>query len=375
MRNIFFNSINNSKNYLKHVEYLLSDYQLIRNKHFSIKCLKVLQPLFLNSNILLTHSATAGLEIIAHLLNIEKGDEVILPSFTFVSSANSFVSQGSIPVFVDIEKEGLSIDLGLVEKAITPKTKAVVAVHYAGHPCDLNRLKEICMKHQIYLIEDAAMAFGNNFEGIQLGGIGDFGVISFDVTKQISSIQGGLLIVNNEKFQKRANNIYHNGTNRSNFTNGIVPHYEWVDVGSKYQMNELNAAFLYEDLNQFLEVLTIRNKLSKIYYKELLPLKNKHQLTLMPQELLEENYHEFYVLLKDKLDRDKCINYLAERAIEAMFHYTPLHNSKKGRLFINNELPNTTEISDRLLRLPLHAEMDEEDVRYIAKQVISYCDE
>ena len=374
MRIVSFNSISKSKKYLKHLEYLLSDYELIRNKHFSIKCLKELQPLFSNSNILLTHSATAGLEIIAHLLNIEKGDEIILPSFTFVSSANSFVSHGATPIFVDIEKETLGINLALVEKAITPKTKAVVAVHYAGHPCDLNRLKGICMKHQIYLIEDAAMAFGNNFEGIQLGGIGDFGVISFDVTKQISSIQGGLLIVNNKKFQKRANDIYHNGTNRSNFTKGIVPHYEWVDVGSKYQMNELNAAFLYEDLNQFTEVLVTRNKLSKIYYKELLPFENKHQLMLMPQELLENNYHEFYVLLKDKLDRDKCINYLAERAIEAMFHYIPLHNSKKGRLFISNELPNTIEISERLLRLPLHAEMDEEDVRYIAKQVISYCD-
>jgi dTDP-4-amino-4,6-dideoxygalactose transaminase len=375
MKKILFNNISKSKNYLKHVEYLFSDYHLIRGKHFSNLCLEKMQPLFPESSLLLTHSATGGLEIIAHLLNIEKGDEIILPSFTFVSSANAFVSHGATPVFVDIELETLNLDLDLVENAITPKTKAVVAVHYAGHPCDLNRLKEICNRHQIYLIEDAAMAFGNTFEEFQLGGIGDFGVISFDVTKQISSIQGGLLIIKNEKFQKRANNIYHIGTNRSDFTEGIVPYYEWVDVGSKFQMNELNAAILYEQLEQADDILEKRNRLSKLYYEELLPLESQQKLKLISQNLVESNYHEFYILLKDKLERDKFSSYLAEKGIESMFHYIPLHNSKMGSSFSNSKIKNTIEISDALLRLPLHTEIDEEDAKYITQTIKLYWNE
>lgn len=375
MKKILFNNISKSKNYLKHVEHLFSDYNIIRNKHYTNLCIKELQPVFPESHLLLTHSATGGLEIIAHLLDIERGDEIIMPSFTFVSSANAFVSHGATPVFVDIELETLNLDLDLVEKAITPKTKAVVAVHYAGHPCDLNRLKEICDRHQIYLIEDAAMAFGNKFEGAQLGGIGDFGVISFDVTKQISAIQGGLLIVNNEKFQKRANNIYHIGTNRSDFTQGIVPYYEWVDVGSKFQMNELNAAILYEQLQQSEEILQKRNRLSKVYYEELLRLESQQKLKLIPQNLVDDNYHEFYVLLKDKIERDKFSNYLADKGIESMFHYIPLHNSKMGSSFGKNKMQNAVETSDILLRLPLHAEMNEEDVRYVADVIKLYWDE
>lgn len=370
-----FNNISKSKNYLKHVEHLFSDYNIIRNKHYSNLCIKELQPLFPESHLLLTHSATGGLEIIAHLLDIERGDEIIMPSFTFVSSANAFVSHGATPVFIDIELETLNLDLSLVEKAITPKTKAVVAVHYAGHPCDLSKLREICNKYQIYLIEDAAMAFGNKFEGKQLGGIGDFGVISFDVTKQISAIQGGMLIINNQKFQKRANNIYHIGTNRSDFTEGIVPYYEWVDVGSKYQMNELNAAILYEQIKDADQILEQRNKLSKLYYNELRLLEKKDTFRLLNQKSINDNYHEFYILLENKAERDKFSKYLAEKGIESMFHYIPLHNSKMGSSFSNIKIDNTIKISDTLLRLPLHTEMNEEDVKYISQIIKLYLNE
>lgn len=375
MKKILFNNISKSKNYLKHVEHLFSDYNLIRNKYYSNLCICELQSLFPESHLLLTHSATGGLEIIAHLLDIERGDEIIMPSFTFVSSANAFVSHGAKPVFVDIELETLNLDIDLVEKAITPKTKAVVAVHYAGHPCDMNKLREICNKHQIYLIEDAAMAFGNKFEGKQLGGIGDFGVISFDVTKQISAIQGGLLIVNNEKFKKRANNIYHIGTNRSDFTEGIVPYYEWVDVGSKYQMNELNAAILYEQIKDADQILEQRNKLSKLYYNELGLLEKKDTFRLLNQRSINDNYHEFYILLKNKAERDNFSSYLAENGIESMFHYIPLHNSKMGSSFSNIKIANTIKISDTLLRLPLHTEMNEEDVKYISHIIKLYLNE
>lgn len=371
MKKILFNNISKSKNSFKYVEYLFSDYDLIRNKHFSNLCLKELQPLFPKSHLLLTHSATGGLDIIAHLLNIEKGDEIIIPSFTFVSSANAFVSRGATPVFVDIELETLNLDLDLVEKAITPKTKAIVAVHYAGHPCNLKRLKEICERHQIFLIEDAAMAFGNKFQGKQLGSIGDFGVISFDVTKQISAIQGGLLIINNEKFQNRANNIYHIGTNRSDFQKGNVPYYEWVDVGSKFQMNELNAAILYDQLSQSNTVLEKRNRLSKLYYEQLISLDTQGKLKLISKELLKENYHEFYVLLKDLGEREKLTELLLANGIESMFHYIPLHNSEMGNSFNSNKIANVSEVSNCLLRLPLHTEMKEDDVEYITRTIKS----
>lgn len=373
MKKILFNNISKSKNYLKHVEHLFSDYDLIRNKHFSNLCLEELQPLFPKSHLLLTHSATGGLEIIAYLLNIEKGDEIIIPSFTFVSSANAFVSHGATPVFVDIELETLNLDLDLVEKAITPKTKAVVAVHYAGHPCDLNRLKEICNRHNIYLIEDAAMAYGNKFEEKQLGGIGDFGVISFDSTKHISAVQGGLLIINNEKFQKRANNIYHIGTNRSDFTEGIVPYYEWVDVGSKYQMNELNAAILYEQLIHQNQIFEKRKVLSSNYYIALKPLKCLGYFSLLNEDLVASNTHEFYLITNNSKERDNLANYLFRNNVEALFHYNPLHLSKKGILlgrYLGGN--NALNVSECMLRLPMHDEIGNDEINIVVHLIRSY---
>lgn len=321
----------------------------------------------------MTHSATGGLEIIAHLLNIEKGDEIIIPSFTFVSSANAFVSHGATPVFVDIELETLNLDLDLVEKAITPKTKAVVAVHYAGHPCDLNRLKEICNRHNIYLIEDAAMAYGNKFEEKQLGGIGDFGVISFDSTKHISAVQGGLLIINNEKFQKRANNIYHIGTNRSDFTEGIVPYYEWVDVGSKYQMNELNAAILYEQLIHQNQIFEKRKVLSSNYYIALKPLKCLGYFSLLNEDLVASNTHEFYLITNNSKERDNLANYLFRNNVEALFHYNPLHLSKKGILlgrYLGGN--NALNVSECMLRLPMHDEIGNDEINIVVHLIRSY---
>lgn len=243
MRPIKFNSSCKSNSYTSHFELLNSDYTLFRDKHFSAKCLNWLENTYSSSHLLLTHSATGGLEIIAQLMNLKDGDEVIMPSFTFVSSANAFVGLGATPVFVDINKQTLNLDLDFVEEAITPRTKAIVAMHYIGHACELGRLRAICDNHNLFLIEDAATGFGGHYRGKPLGAIGDFGVISFDITKHISAVQGGLLLINNADFAKRANQIYHNGTNRVEFENGETSYYEWVGAGSKYQMNELNAAF------------------------------------------------------------------------------------------------------------------------------------
>lgn len=370
--NILFNNIGKTTNYLQHIELLYSDYNLFRKKHFSNLCLGILRPIYPDSKLLLTHSATGALEMIALLMNIQTGDEVILPSFTFVSSANAFVSRGATPVFADIEPETLNIDPDLVEKLITPKTKAIVAVHYAGHACDLNRLKVICEKHQLFLVEDAAMAFGNTFEGQPLGTIGDFGVISFDITKQISAVQGGLLLVNNPKFSKRAGHIYHIGTNREDFIEGNAPYYEWVDVGSKFQMNEMNAVSLYDQLIRYNEILTHRNQISKHYYRELQTLEQEGKFVLITEKQIPENYHEFYLLLNDKKEREHFTSYLLQNGIEAMFHYISLHQTMKGRSFSSDTLPNASGISDRLLRLPLHTEMGNEETEYICKTIKSY---
>lgn len=373
--NILFNNIGKTTNYLQHIELLYSDYNLFRKKHFSNLCLAVLKPIYPDSKLLLTHSATGALEMIALLMGIEKGDEVIIPSFTFVSSANAFVSRGATPVFADIEPETLNIDLDLVENLITPKTKAIVAVHYAGHACDLNRLKAICAKHQLFLVEDAAMAFGNTFEGQPLGTIGDFGVISFDITKQISAVQGGLLLVNNPKFSKRAGHIYHIGTNREDFMEGNAPYYEWVDVGSKFQMNEMNAVSLYDQLTRYKEILHHRNELSKAYFLQLSSLEHANKIKLLPQQLLEENFHEFYLLLENKAEREKLSTCLHQKGIETMFHYIPLHNSRMGLSFNTPFISHAITISDCLLRLPLHTEMSEEDVKFISETIKTYYDE
>jgi dTDP-4-amino-4,6-dideoxygalactose transaminase len=372
MMKVLFNNIGKTTNYIQNIELLYSDYNLFRKKHFSNLNLEILQKIYPSSKLFLTHSATGALEMIALLMNIQKGDEVILPSFTFVSSANAFVSRGATPVFVDIETETLNLDLELVEKAITPKTRAIIAVHYAGHSCDLNRLKSICEKHNLFLVEDAAMAFGNTYDGKPLGTIGDFGVISFDITKQISAVQGGLLLVNNQDFRKRAGYIYHIGTNREDFMEGNIPYYEWVDVGSKFQMNEMNAVSLYDQLIHFEEILTHRNKLSKQYYEQLKVLEESELLKLMPLKCLEKNYHEFYLLLKSKYEREKLTSFLATKGIETMFHYIPLHSSQMGSSVQLSNLPKVTEISDCLLRLPLHTEIGNSEVEYISETIKTY---
>lgn len=373
MKKILFNDIYKSCNYTKNIELLFSDYELIRKKHFSTLCINKLQLTFPKSELLLTHSATGALEIIANLIDIQPGDEVIMPSFTFVSTANAFVNKVAIPVFIDINPSTLNIDVTLIEQAITTKTKAIIAMHYAGHPCDMKALKIICKHYNLYLIEDAAVGFGNYFEEQAIGSIGDFGVISFDVTKHISAIQGGVLIINNQKFIDRANVIYHNGTNRIAFQKGETPYYEWVDCGSKYQMNEMNAAVLMEQLNDSDDILKFRNKLSLVYHDSLKDLAQKNKLRLIPEYLLSTNFHEFYIILNTSEEREELRIYLNKNNIEALFHYIPLHNTemglKIGRYFGGN---HTVKISQQLLRLPLHTEIEIVEVEFITATISSF---
>jgi dTDP-4-amino-4,6-dideoxygalactose transaminase len=373
MKKILFNTVNKSCNYTKNIELLFSDYELFRKKHFSTLSINKLEQTFTNSELFLTHSATGALEIIATLLEIEPGDEIIMPSFSFISTASAFVNKGAIPIFIDIDSTTLNIDTKLIEQAITSKTKAIIAMHYGGNSCDLNALKSICDQHNLLLIEDAAMGFGGVFEGKPLGTFGDLSVISFDITKHIQAIQGGLLIVNNKKFCKRAHYIYNIGTNRNDYQNGDVPYYEWVDYGSKYQMNELNAAVLFEQLNNSEDILNHRKKISKLYYEKLRPFELANAIKLMPFETLNTNIHEFYILLNSEQERDDLRNHLNDYHIEALFHYNPLHKSimgaKKGRYIGFN---NTEMISKKLLRLPFHNEITETDINYIVVSIESF---
>ncbi|MBP9187510.1 MAG: dTDP-4-amino-4,6-dideoxygalactose transaminase [Bacteroidia bacterium] len=372
MGRILFNDVRKSDNYTKNIALLFSDYELFRKKHFSTLCINHLNKHFSDSKLFLTHSATGALEMIATLIDIKPGDEIIMPSFTYVSTANAFVSAGATPVFVDINSTTLNIDETLIEAAITPKTKAIIAMHYAGHACNLIALKDICKKHNLFLIEDAAMAYGNYYNNQPLGSIGDFGVISFDITKHISAIQGGLLLVNNDKYRARASNIYHIGTNREDFQQKKAEYYEWVDIGSKYQMNELNAAVLYDDLLNEAAVFEHRKNISNFYYELLNPLAKSGKIQLINEALIKNNIHEFYLIAQTKNERDNLAQYLAQENIEAYFHYMPLHTSQMGKQFKYHGANNSHNISEEILRLPLHAAITIKDLEYIVAKIIQY---
>jgi dTDP-4-amino-4,6-dideoxygalactose transaminase len=368
-REIKFNSLYSSSNYTKNLEKLFANYDLFRQKHFSNLCIELLQEDYPKSSILLTHSATAALEMIALALDIQAGDEIILPSYTFVSTANAFALRGAKLIFVDIETETLGIDPDLIEELISEKTKAIVAVHYGGQACQINRLKDIAQRNRIILIEDAAMTFGSSHDNQALGTFGDFGVVSFDITKHVSATQGGLLLINNQNYSEKLHQIYHLGTNRKAFEEKNVPYYEWVATGSKYQMPETNACILLAQLNQKEQLLSQLSILSETYFKALAPLVERKFLKAMGP-YRQPNYHEVFIICHSKDERKELADYLKDSEIEAFFHYIPLHNSQFGYQYVfygTND--RTTQISNTLLRLPLHQNMTKEDVLYVSNQV------
>ena len=371
-REIKFNSFYSSSNYTKNLEKLFADYELFRQKHFSNQCIQLLREDYPASEILLTHSATGALEMIALAIDIQEGDEIILPSYTFVSTANAFALRGAKLIFVDIELDTLGIDPELVKEAITEKTKAIVCVHYAGQACKIDELRKIADEHKLLLIEDAAMAFGSKHKGQSLGSFGDYGVVSFDITKHLSATQGGLLLINKPSIIKKALQIYHTGTNRAAFEHGAVPYYEWVGLGSKYQMPETNAAILQVQLANREAILKKQNELSRIYHQNLQVLADIG-VTITPAKLLDNNYHEFYILCRSLDERKNLRKYLEENGVESMFHYIPLHTSQYGITF-EALMPqnNTISISSRLLRLPLHNRMTNDDVIYSSSLILNF---
>jgi dTDP-4-amino-4,6-dideoxygalactose transaminase len=319
---------------------------------------------------LLTHSCTAALEMAAILCDIQPGDEVIMPSYTFVSTANAFVLRGAIPVFVDIRPDTLNIDESLIEPAITERTKAIVPVHYAGVPCEMNRIMDVASAHDLLVIEDAAQALLSTYGGKALGTIGHFGCLSFHETKNIISGEGGALLVNDMRYTDRAEIIREKGTNRSQFFRGEVDKYTWVDIGSSFLPTELVGAFLYAQLEQADAIITRRRQICSTYAERLATLHQSGLITL-PSFDKDSNGHMFYLLL-DSLDvRSKLIVHLKERGILPVFHYVPLHSSPAGRKFgrTGTTMSQTDQLSERLLRLPLYFEMADTDIGRICDAI------
>ncbi|MEZ8445399.1 dTDP-4-amino-4,6-dideoxygalactose transaminase [Vibrio splendidus] len=325
---------------------------------------------------LLTPNCTQALEMAAILLNIVPGDEVIMPSFTFVSTANAFVLRGAKVVFVDIRPDTMNIDESLIEAAITPKTKAIVVVHYAGVACEMDAIMDIAAKNQLYVVEDAAQAMMTTYKGKYLGTIGHIGTFSFHETKNYTSGgEGGLLIVNDSKFSERAEIIREKGTNRSLFFRGMVDKYSWVDLGSSYLPSEIQAAYLWSQLQ--IATLINDNRLAtwRRYYTGLTKLNELGFIDLpsIPVEI-NHNAHMFYIKVKDINTRSSLISFLKSKGIMAVFHYIPLHSSSAGgkySSFIGYDL-HTSSQSERLLRLPIYYGMTIEDVDKVISEVTCF---
>ncbi len=308
------------------------------------------------SKALLTHSCTAALEIAAMVAGLEEGDEVIMPSYTFVSSANAFVLRGAVPVFVDIRPDTLNIDESKIEAAITKKTKAIVPVHYAGVACEMDTIMAIAQKHNLLVIEDAAQGICADYKGRPLGSIGHMGAFSFHETKNVISGEGGALLINDVRFIEAAEIVREKGTNRSRFFRGQVDKYTWVDIGSSYLPGEVIAAFLLAQLQEA-QAITQRRKAIWQQYHEFFAAYEQAGRLIRPSipADAENNAHMYYIILKDLADRTEFIMHMKEHDVNCVFHYVPLHSSPAGKRFsrVSGAMTHTETLSDRLVRLPL----------------------
>lgn len=342
---------------------------------YTKKCELLLEKHFSAKQVLLTPSCTAALEIAALLCDIKEGDEVILPSYTFVSTANAFALRGAQLRFVDIRSDTMNLDENLIEEAINENTKAIVPVHYAGLACEMDFIAEIARKHGIYLIEDAAQGVNAKYKNSYLGTLSDIGAYSFHETKNFVCGEGGALIINSSEFKERAEIIREKGTNRSKFLRGQVDKYTWVDLGSSYLLSEIQAAFLYAQLMNMEKITAQRKAIFDQYYDELQPLVTKGELRLpyIPEECIT-NYHMFYILLADHQIRSALIKHLKGKGIQAEFHYVPLHNSPMAKRmgYSCGTLPVTEDVSKRLLRLPFYNGLSEVDIRAVIKEVFAF---
>ena len=360
---------------LEYIKVAIENRKICGDGEFTKKCSSWIEQNTGTAKALLTTSCTHATEMSAILANIKEGDEVIMPSYTFVSTADAFVLRGARVVFVDIRPDTMNIDETLIENAITDRTKAIVPVHYAGVACEMDTICSLADKYGLFVIEDAAQAVMSSYKGIPLGSIGDFGCFSFHETKNFSMGEGGALLIKRGEDIEKAEIVREKGTNRSNFFRGQIDKYTWLDAGSSYLPSELNAAYLWAQFEEADKIFNSRMSNWNIYYDRLKHLEDKGVLELpqIPKEC-KHNAHMFYIKVQDLSERTELINYLKEKNINAVFHYIPLHSSPAGLKFgkfIGEDKYTTTE-SERLLRLPLYYGLKKNEVQYITEIIEGY---
>jgi dTDP-4-amino-4,6-dideoxygalactose transaminase len=342
----------------------IANAHLAGNGAFSRRCEAWLQREIGCAKALLTHSGTAALEMSALLLDIRPGDEVIMPSFTFVSTANAFALRGGVPVFVDIRADTLNIDERLIEPAITPRTRAIVAVHYAGVACEMGAIAEVARRHGVSVIEDAAQALGATYRGRPLGSFGELAAVSFHETKNVIAGEGGALLINDAEAVGRAEILREKGTDRSRFFRGEVDKYTWVDVGSSFLPSELTAAFLWAQMQSASDIHRRRTQIWDWYYQRLAGLERRGRLRRPTAPAhCGHNAHLFYVLVEPEV-RPRLLEQLNRDGINAVFHFVPLHNSPAGLKFARTcgPLPRSESLSASVVRLPMWIGLTESDV-------------
>lgn len=372
---ILFNIPPHVGNELKYIQHAIESNKICGDGEYTKKCNKWIEDSFNAPKALLTTSCTHALEMSAILCDIKPGDEVIMPSFTFVSTADAFVMRGAKIVFVDIRPDTMNIDENLIEAAITDKTKVICPVHYAGVSCEMDKIMDIAKRYNLYVVEDAAQGVMSTYKGKALGTIGDFGCYSFHETKNYSMGEGGALLIKDEQYFEKAEIIREKGTNRSKFFRGQIDKYTWMDFGSSYLPSDMNAAYLWAQLEMANKINDSRLECWKLYYKGLLPLADKGyiDLPIIPENCIH-NAHMFYIKTKDIDERTKLINYLKENNILTVFHYIPLHTAPAGLQFgrFHGEDVYTTKESERLLRLPLYYGLGFKDVEFIVSKITEF---
>lgn len=351
----------------------ISKGEISGDRFYTKKCTEFIEQIFGTKKALLTTSCSSALDMAALLLDLKENDEVIMPSYTFVSTANAVVLRGAKPVFAEIDGNTLNIDPIDVERKITEKTKAIFPVHYAGVSCDMDKIMNIAKKYNLKVVEDAAQGVNAKYKGRYLGTIGDIGCYSFHETKNYSCGEGGAILINyDEELAKRAEIIREKGTNRSQFIRGEVDKYTWIDVGSSYLLSDILASILWAQFEKLDEINSKRKKIYETYYEGLKILEDKGKLKLpVIPKYCQSNYHIFYILLNSEEERNYLLDKLKQKDIQATFHYIPLHISPMGRKlgYKSDDLPVTEDVSKRILRLPIYPELCLEDVNYIIEVI------
>ena len=359
----------------KYIKKAIINEKICGDGEFTKKCSQWMKNKCNVNNVFLTTSCTAALEMSALLSDIKPGDEVIMPSYTFVSTADAFVAKGAKIVFVDIRPDTMNINENLIEEAITDKTKAICPVHYAGVSCEMDKINKIAKKYNLKVIEDAAQGLMSQYKGKALGTIGDFGTISFHETKNYSMGEGGALFFNDEEYKEKAEIVREKGTDRSKFYRGEIDKYTWVDWGSSYLPSDMNAAYLWPQLLHADEIYNNRMDTWNYYFENLkdLATDGKIELPTIPKNCIH-NAHMFYIKTKDLKERTALIAHLKNRDIQAVFHYIPLHSSPAGKKFARFEGEDnfTTKESERLLRLPLYYNLKKEDSATVVDEIIKF---